>query len=293
MDGRAGVFISRGLLCVMGSVVSVAICAAQPASIPVAASPAAQQPPPAQASSVGNQLKAGEYITEKGWGHLTLRAQQGGLHFSLDSTTGEDVCELGGTVQGDRGLTVVEGGGEPCEVSFTRDARGVTVAALSAEQCKAFCGYNAEFEATYLQVAQECGRDVLAKARDSFRNLYDSKQYKAALATLSPALSACQSTLSWEEEGDIRNDVALAQHHNGQQAECRTTLAKYAEDAGKGDEEVVEGWPPALADRYLSIVQAARTNLGLCGGASNASHAGATSSAAAWQQAQSGHGRSP
>ncbi|AEQ98489.1 hypothetical protein [Xanthomonas oryzae] len=68
--------------------------------------------------------------------------------------------------------------------------------------------------------------------------------------------------MEWEEEGAIRNDLAITQYNNGLYAECLATLEKYAEDADKDDDAVIDGWTPVLADRYLATVRAERTNIG-------------------------------
>ncbi|WP_249027648.1 hypothetical protein ACCQ13_01980 [Xanthomonas sp. NCPPB 1638] len=210
-------------------------------------------------------LQAGEYITEKGWGHLQLSKRGDTLKFSLESITGEDTCGLDGAIQGDEGIAKSDNGESTCTVKFANTPQGIDVSATTTAECKAFCGYNGNFEGSYLRVKEGCGRSDLDQTRDAFQQLYNSKDYKTALATLSPALANCLPTLEWEEEGAIRNDLAITQYKNGLYAECLATLDKYAEDADKNDDAVIDGWTPVLADRYLAIVRAARTNIGLCG----------------------------
>jgi len=220
-------------------------------------------PAPSRAGD-GNAPQAGEYLTEKGWGRLLLENTQGAMKFSLESTTGEDMCELDGTLDGRQGIARSEDGGDTCTVAFTPTAQGIEVKAATPAECKDFCGYNGGFQAEYLRVPDGCGRDALDRTRTTFKRLYDSRNYKAALATLAPALDTCLPTLEWREEGGIRNDLAIAQYKNGLYAQCLATLEPYAEDARKDDDAVTEGWTPMLADDYLSIVRAARTNLRLC-----------------------------
>lgn len=215
-------------------------------------------------SAGGSALRAGEYITEKGWGHLRIANQQSGLMFSIESVTGEDMCTLDGTIRNGQGVAADGSGSSACIVDFAEDDAGIDVSTRTAAECRRFCGYNGGFEARYLEVKAGCGRNAIQKTRNSFKRLYDSKDYKSALATLSPVLTECLPTLDWEEEGDIRNDLAIAQYKSGLHGQCLATLEQYAEDAGKGDDAVVDGWSPALADRYLSIVKAARTNIVLC-----------------------------
>src|SRR5690606_31879645 len=129
--------------------------------------------------------------------------------------------------RGDNGASV-------CTVKFTSTSQGVDVAANTPAECKSFCGYNGGFDGPYLKVADGCGRDDLDRTRKAFKRLYDGKNYKAALTTLSPVLANCRPTFEWEEEGGIRNDLAIAQYKNGLYDECLTTLDPYAADAKKG-----------------------------------------------------------
>ncbi|MBB3175807.1 hypothetical protein [Variovorax sp. Sphag1AA] len=136
--------------------------------------------------------------------------------------------------------------------------------ANTSAQCKEFCGYNGDFEGRYLKLEHECGRGNLERTRNEFKRLYQAKDYKAALTTLSPVLTRCLRTLAWEEEGDIRNDLAVTQYENGLYTECLATLDKYIEDADKDDNSAIDGWTPVLADRHLAIVRTARTTIASC-----------------------------
>lgn len=252
------------LACAATAVLSTTACSAQPPPPTPNHAPSSERPSAAAAQAAGNTLQPGEYVTEKGWGRLLLKEQNGTLTFSLESTTGEDVCALDGAIDGDRGVAKGDSGQPACDVKFTSTQQGIDVTATTPAECKTFCGYNGDFEAPYLRVKDGCGRDDLDRTRTAFKRLYDGKNYKEALTTLSPALAKCLPTLEWEEEGAIRNDLAITQYKNGLYAQCLATLDKYAEDAGKDDDAAVDGWTPVLADRYLAIVRAARTNIGLC-----------------------------
>lgn len=214
--------------------------------------------------TASSSLRPGEYITEKGWGHLQLSEQEGVLTFSIESVTGEDYCGLDGTIRGDQGSAEGDNGPSACTVKFTGTPQGIDVSANTPVECKAFCGYNGGFEGPYLKVKDGCGRSDLERTRKAFKRLYDARDYKAALTALSPALANCLPTLEWEEEGGIRNDLAITQYKNGLFAECLVTLDKYVDDADKDDDAVIDGWAPVLADHYLAIIRAARTNIGLC-----------------------------
>jgi hypothetical protein len=209
-------------------------------------------------------LWPGEYVTEKGWGRLQLIEHEGTLTFAIESVTGEDYCTLHGAIQADIGTADDDSDSAACAVKFTDTTQGIEVAATTPTVCRRSCGYNGNFEGHYLKVVDGCSRSNLDRAREAFKHQYDSKDYTAALTTLSPALKDCLPTLEWEEEGQIRNDLAITQYKNGLYAECLATLDTYINDADKDDDAVTEGWTPALADRYLAIIHAARTNISLC-----------------------------
>ncbi|WP_235872735.1 hypothetical protein [Pseudoxanthomonas winnipegensis] len=216
-------------------------------------------------AEAGPALVPGHYVTEKGWGHLDIVPSDRGLRFALETVTGEDICSLQGEIAGDRGTAAPERGEAPCVVRFKASVGGgIGVAPVTATQCKTFCGYNGGFEGQYLSVPDTCSDAGLNAARQQFKNLYEAKQYKQALEVLSPVFAKCLPTLTWEQEGELRNDLAITQHHNGMDRQCLATLAPYAEDAAKDDDAVMDAWPPALVDRYLGIVRSARTNLHLC-----------------------------
>ncbi|NIJ83314.1 hypothetical protein FHY35_000269 [Xanthomonas arboricola] len=220
-------------------------------------------------SAVAQHLEArppepGEYITDAGWGRLLLTNDNGALRFSVESTTGQSMCSLQGTVRGTQGSAENEAGAIGCKVQFSSVTGGIDVTTPTPMECKTLCGYNGGFEARYLRATTGCNRNAIARTRAVFQQHYDRKDYQAALSTLSPILTRCGQTLEWDEKGDMRNDLAITQYKTSQYTQCLETLHDYAEDAASPDDAVTDNWPPVLADRYLAIVRAARTNIGLC-----------------------------
>lgn len=210
-------------------------------------------------------LPPGEYITEQGWGFLRIVGRTGKQTFSLETLTGESVCALGGMLQGRQGIGRDSQSQAPaCMVRLVPTAKGIEVSTDQPEACRTYCGSNGSFTGLYLRPGKGCSASALAHTRTHFQHLYDDKHYAAALATLTPVLNTCQSTLSFEEEGAIRNDLAITQYRLGRYAQCLHTLAPYAEDAANDDDAVIDGMTRAYAERYLPIVQSARTNIGLC-----------------------------
>jgi hypothetical protein len=210
-------------------------------------------------------ISPGEYSTDAGWGRLQINATKSGkLDFSIESVSGEYYCSLAGEIVNGNGLASSDSQGEQCVVEFHKKDNGLNVAPKTVDACRHFCGWNGGFEGHYLRVTDTCRAGSIEATRARFKVLYDARKYKSALAVLSPVLKECLPVLQWEDEGDVRNDIALTQYKNGLYSECLKTLDRYADDAKRSDDEVVETWTPALADRYLSIVRAARTNIELC-----------------------------
>jgi len=219
---------------------------------------------PAGAADRG-PLAPGEYITDKGWGTLKISADGAGRQrFEILTVSVGHYCELSGTIDHGRGLVAAEGSLPECRITLADTGESIEVGMATPAECKRHCGLNGSFDTDYLKVAPECGGDGLRRARDSFKRSYDGQRYAEALATLAPALQRCARTLSWEDEGDIRNDLAITQYHNGRYRECLATLQPYAEEAALDDADLADSWPPVLLDRRLSIVRPARTNLRLC-----------------------------
>lgn len=209
-------------------------------------------------------LASGDYITEGGWGRLTVSAQKNDRNgFSLFALgANAHMCDLEGEIVGGR-ATIETNEGEPdCVVDFKSVADGIAVEA--GESCRFYCGARAWFAGTYLAVTPGCGDAVRAKTRDAFKRHYDRKEYGRAYALLSPLPERCAKTLHWLERGELLNDIAITQYKRGDRAGCLRTLEPLAKDAATPDDQIeIDGW---LAERqsYQSILDATRFNLRLC-----------------------------
>lgn len=205
----------------------------------------------------------GEYITEQGWGRLSIGpTARGGAPFSIESVGANfHICSLEGRIVGDTATLEGDDDGD-CVVRFRSGAQGIAVEGNSA--CRTYCGMRAGFEGEYLRPATGCGDAERRATRDAFKRHYDAKRHAEALAALSPLLQRCARTLSWLETGEIRNDVAITQYRLGRRADCLRTLAPFEEEATLSDDEILGGYPPSDGEAWLPIVKAARFNLGLC-----------------------------
>lgn len=211
-------------------------------------------------------LSPGEYVSEGGSGHLTLKpAKAGALNFTI-SSTGDNghACSLEGAVRNGRAKLEGVDPRKPCIVTMTSTPDGIDVKGGPGDACLIHCGVRATFEMVYFQPSTACTTSAVATTRKSFRQRYDSKQFAEARALLEPMLKACDRSLNWLEKGRVRNDLAVTLHKLGDMATCRTVLQPLAEDAKLTDAGVRENYPPSDADMYLPVVRATRTNLKLC-----------------------------
>ena len=103
--------------------------------------------------------KPGTWITDGGWGHLTVRAgADGGLEFELGAMgSNGHACGLEGHIEDGRAALPTDEA-QACRISFDANAQGITVAvhADDQEQCRWFCGARAGFEGDYLAVPPGC-----------------------------------------------------------------------------------------------------------------------------------------
>lgn len=211
-------------------------------------------------------LLPGDYVSEGGSGHLTLKpGRAGALNFVI-SSTGDNghSCSLEGEVRNGRAQLEGVDDKKPCIVTMKLTPDGIDVKGGPDDACLIHCGVRATFEMVYFQPVAACTRSAVAATRKAFKQRYDAKQFAEARTLLEPMLKTCDRSLNWLEKGRVRNDLAVTLHKLGDTATCRAVLQPLAEDAKLTDAGVRENYPPSDADSYLPIVRATRTNLKLC-----------------------------
>ncbi len=110
-----------------------------------------------------------------------------------------------------------DGSDSKCRVLFKKQGAEIQVSTSTAEECRAYCGARASFEGSYRSVRAPCSRSDRQKIRNAFLKLYRSRDFASAAAVLEPMLSQCSEFLDMVESDQIRNDLALAQFHGGNQ----------------------------------------------------------------------------
>jgi hypothetical protein len=211
-------------------------------------------------------LSPGEYVTDGGWGVLTLKKGTGeGIPFALEAVGANGhVCSLDGEIRNGRAVVSAEESSPQCIASFVVKGQSIEVAGNGAESCHDFCGARAYFEGRYIRVPAGCSSAERARSQETFNRLYKKRKFSEASKALEPLLGRCAKALSWLEDGSVRNDLAITQYHLGRYAECLKTLSSLAEDAAKSEDELRENLPPSDYESFLPIAKAARTNLRLC-----------------------------
>jgi len=203
-------------------------------------------------------IPPGNYIRIGGDSTLTVASNN---TFSIN-TLGRNghTCDVSGVIQGLTG-TSDEGA---CVIDFKSQGKRLSVDTKTVDECKYFCGANAGILGLYIKPSLSCTDIAIARSRKSFKNFYDRKDFATAVKTLEPLLARCEPLIHWMQLGWIRNDLALAQHKEGNNSACLQTLKSLSADAAKTDVEIREEYPPIDADIYLPILKATRTNLKLC-----------------------------
>lgn len=220
---------------------------------------------------------AGEYLAAGGWGSLMLKpAAQGKQAFELFALGANGhSCSLSGDIRNGRAVLKYEGEDGSCTIDFTRKNGRIQVTPEQNDACHSNCGMRAWFDGEYEKPAAGCDTKSLQLTRNTFKKLYDRKDYVAAERTLAPVLQRCKRTLYWLEDLEIRNDLALTQAKLGKGAACRQTLkplvadaAKYTGDKNRDRDAICNKddsyLPPADCYSYLPLVRAAKTNLQWC-----------------------------
>jgi hypothetical protein len=208
---------------------------------------------------LAQQPPAGAYVTEQGWGTLTV-TQDGGFSLNSLGANGHS-CELEGRIVG--GRAVLEDG---CVVSFQGKgpviqvgAEGATDAARAA--CRLYCGMRAGFEGDYFPQPPECGAPVVETQRSAFLADYKARRYQAAAQRLEKVLDACGRFLWWMTDAEVRNDLALAQYRAGRPQACVATLEPLQRLLGSD-----ASFPPLEQDWADGMVPQIRFNRDLCTG---------------------------
>jgi len=211
----------------------------------------------------------GEYVASGGWAVLRVTRVAGdAAQFSIRSEGANGhACALNGALRDGHVLVSNLPPASACVVHFATRGRAVDVSTNADPSCQpSFCGVRAGFTGQYLRTPPGCSTAERRQIGDDFKHAYDGKNFGAAQSQARRLLDGCADTMDWNERSRLRNDLAVTEYHLGHYTECIGVLQPLAEDAARTDAELRERLPPADYENDLPIVQAARTNLGLCEG---------------------------
>lgn len=225
-----------------------------------------------EACQAEGSLHSGQYIAAGGQGRLTIGNTQTGktaFKMEIDGANGHSCSYEGGIGAGKAKLST-DDPAQSCVLDFAVSDTSITVTAEGA--CHDyFCGMRAYFQKdTFLRTAPGCGDKERAITRGQFNKLYKAKGYGKAVLVRQPLLTDCKTTMNEYEAGQIRNDLAIAQFHNGQAKECQATLAPIIDAYGGSMEGLTEAMQlhretePSVYETELAIAKAAWYNIKLC-----------------------------
>lgn len=220
-------------------------------------------------------IKPGLYMTKGGWGELRIATEPtGALIFQLTTTGANDgICDLSGRIAGNQAIAQLDletqASSPTCTVSFKRTGTAIKVSAPSDDACSYFCGNAVGFTGEYIPLSRDCGATTIEQQRARFHREYARKAYGNALRALQPLLQHCERFLEPITEGWIRNDLALAQYHRRQPAQC-LRLLQPLRTAASDIEEGVSGMRGDFRAKFTEMLEATAYNLALCSDKQNA-----------------------
>lgn len=228
----------------------------------------------ASAAAAKPEIQPGQYVLGGDNGTLTIRkGEQNRLTFEIESIGGNcHICSVTGVISGPVGHAdslANDRSDSKCEISFSAGPSTVVVRPMTEEACRDYCGMRASFDGTYRVPPTACtsvGRKTL---RDRFLRLYRARRFSQAGETLQSLIAQCRNFMGWIEMDQVRNDLALAQYHDGEFQQCLTTLNDTLAAKVKDEKELKSGnggvfLPPCDFDNYFDAAKSTWFNKALC-----------------------------
>lgn len=216
------------------------------------------------------EISPGQYVLDGDNGTLTVRkTEQNRLTFEIDSIGSNcHTCNVSGVISGAIGRADDESDSK-CEISFSAAPSAIVVRPIAEESCRYYCGMRASFDGTYRMPPTNCTNVGKKIQRDKFLSLYRARRYAQAGDTLQNLITQCKNFINWIEIDQIRNDLALAQYHNGESQQCLTTLNETLAAKVKDEEDLKSGagdvhLPPCDFDNYIDVAKSTWFNKALC-----------------------------
>lgn len=228
----------------------------------------------ASAMAAPPKIQPGQYVRERGSGMLTIRSDaQKRLTFEIESIGGNcHTCNVSGVISGATGYPdgwAAESDDSKCDISFSAGRSAVIVSPINVEECRAYCGMRAGFDGMYHVPPAACTNAGRQALRDRFLSLYRSRRFAQAADILQSLMAQCEKFMDWIEMDQVRNDLALAQYHNGEFQQCLATLDATLAARARNEEELKGGengiyLPPCDFDNYIGVAKSTWFNKALC-----------------------------
>lgn len=216
-------------------------------------------------------LQPGDYATANGWGELRLETASAPaqLRFNLETVTSDHLCSIEGLAQADTGIALPSDAQHApgCTLQLRPTANGVQVDALNDDAeaaCRHYCGANGSYQGHYLAIAPACTWQALDTAKTSARAANTHAQRQQALARLSPLLMQCTPTLPLEQAVDLHAVVAGLHAADGNGRACRASMARYAEDASRRQDDLLADASPSWGRTLSAAMAQVRQTLSTC-----------------------------
>ena len=220
------------------------------------------------AGAAEGPLSAGDYIRSRDSGTLTIRwDDRRGLRFDIEAVGSNcHTCTLSGTLRDGSGRTDPDDSvahAPACVVGFKSTGSGIEVQPTTEEACRYYCGARGYFDGVYKPRPEVCEPRQIDAGRAQFLALYRSRKYPEAANALGRLMTRCEHFIDWITIDRMRNDIALAQLHSGDPAQCLKTLESTAAAQLKGEEDLRSGGS-CDAEMYLEVAKATWFNQALC-----------------------------
>lgn len=228
----------------------------------------------ASAEAAPPEIPPGQYVRDGDSGTLTIRRdEQNKQIFEIESIGGNcHICGVSGEIRGATGHAdswAGDGSDSKCDVSFSAGRSAVDVNPITQEECRAYCGARAGFDGTYRVPSATCTSAGRRAQRDQSLRLYRSHRFSQAASKLQALMAQCRPFMNWIEMDQVRNDLALAQYHNGDFSQCLQTLNGTLAADVKDEDELKSGngntyLPPCDFDNYIGVAKSTWFNKALC-----------------------------
>lgn len=220
-------------------------------------------------TSKATGLQPGTYIRSHSSARMTIEGTAPSqITFEIESAGANcHTCAVSGTVKDGVGIAEPWAANDEhsCQIGLVKTGSAIDVNPLTETECRPYCGMRASFEGRYRRPPRTCSAKSQQARRDRFLTLYRAGNFRGASQTLHSLLAECEEFIDWITIDRIRNDLAVAQFHNGDRSACMATLHSTLAAKYGGEDALKLELPPCDFDNYIGVAKATWNNQSLCG----------------------------